>query len=314
MNFILPFPIKKFSNQLNIKQAMLLMGSCFAEEIGIKLRERKFNALINPHGILYNPISICNAITDYVNAKKFTQQDIFLHDELWRSFQHHGKFSDTDSATCLDNINHKITQAHHQLKNARWLVLTFGSAFAYTHNNYIVANCHKIPSAQFKKVLLSKEQIMDAWQQQINFLKEFNPELNILFTVSPVRYVREGIMENNRSKGILFDAIHTLIEQNTNCFYFPAYEIVIDELRDYRFFKEDLVHPNQLAINYVWQKFTDVVCDEETKNFMADYEPILKSLRHRDLQQDTNATLKFKKQLEEKQAALVQKYPFMKSC
>ncbi|HEX7413177.1 MAG TPA: GSCFA domain-containing protein [Bacteroidia bacterium] len=313
MHFILPFSIKRFSHQLNVRQAMLLMGSCFAEEIGTKLRERKFNALINSHGILYNPISICNAITDYVQEKKYTQQDIFLHDELWRSFRHHGKFSDTDSATCLANINHKITQAHHQLKNARWLVLTFGSAFAYTQNNHIVANCHKIPSTQFKKVLLSKEQIMDAWQKQIKFLKEFNPELNIVFTVSPVRYVREGIMENNRSKGILFDTIHTLIEQNTNCFYFPAYEIVIDELRDYRFFKEDLVHPNQLAINYVWQKFTDAVCDEETKNFMADYEPILKSLQHRDLQQDTNATLKFKKQLEEKQAALVQKYPFMKS-
>jgi len=313
MNFILPFPIKKFTHQVNIKQALLLMGSCFAEEIGTKLEERKFNTVINPHGILYNPVSICNALTDYMQHKKYTPEDIFLHDELWRSFNHHGKFSDTDANVCLENINHKITEAHLQLKEAKWLLITFGSAFAYTHNKQIVANCHKLPSAQFEKILINKQQITDAWQKQLATLKEFNPQLNILFTVSPVRYIRDGVVENNRSKGILLDAVHTLIEQNTNCFYFPAYEIVIDELRDYRFFKEDLVHPNHLAVNYVWQKFTDALCVEKTKNFMADYESILKSLQHRDLQEGTTTSLKFKKQLEEKQAALKKKYPFVKA-
>ena len=311
MNFILPFPIKKFTHQVNIKQALLLMGSCFAEEIGAKLEERKFNAVINPHGILYNPISICNALTDYIENKKYTKEDIFPHDELWRSFNHHSKFADTDADVCIENINHRISQTHQQLKEANWLLITFGSAFAYTHNKQIVANCHKLPSSQFEKILIPKQQISDTWQKQLATLKEFNPQLTILFTVSPVRYVRDGVIENNRSKGILLDAVHTLTEQNTNCFYFPAYEIVIDELRDYRFFKEDLVHPNHLAINYVWQKFTDALCDEETKNFMTDYEPILKSLRHRDLREGTTATLKFKKQLEEKQVALKKKYPFV---
>jgi hypothetical protein len=311
MNFILPFPLKKFIHQVNIKQAILLMGSCFAEEIGAKLEERKFNAVINPHGILYNPISICNALTDYIENKKYTKEDIFPHDELWRSFNHHSKFADTDADVCIENINHRISQTHQQLKEANWLLITFGSAFAYTHNKQIVANCHKLPSSQFEKILIPKQQISDTWQKQLATLKEFNPQLTILFTVSPVRYVRDGVIENNRSKGILLDAVHTLTEQNTNCFYFPAYEIVIDELRDYRFFKEDLVHPNHLAINYVWQKFTDALCDEETKNFMTDYEPILKSLRHRDLREGTTATLKFKKQLEEKQVALKKKYPFV---
>jgi GSCFA family protein len=311
MNFILPFPLKKFTHQVNIKQAILLMGSCFAEEIGAMLEERKFNALTNPHGILYNPISICNALTDYMQDKKHTQADIFLHDELWRSFSHHGKFASADANACLENINHHISQAHHQLKEANWLFITFGSAFAYTNDNKIVANCHKLPSSQFEKILIPKQQITDAWQKQLATLKEFNPQLHILFTVSPVRYMRDGVVENNRSKGILLDAVHTLTEQNTNCVYFPAYEIVIDELRDYRFFKEDLVHPNHLAVNYVWQKFTDALCDEETINFMADYEPILKSLQHRDLQEGTTASLKFKKQLEEKQAALKKKYPFV---
>lgn len=311
MNFILPFLLKRFTNQLNIRQAMLLMGSCFAEEMGAKLEERKFNTLINPHGILYNPISITRALTDYVQHKKYVQKDIFLHEDLWRSFSHHGKFSNTYASVCLENINHKINQAHLQLKEAKWLLITFGSAYAYLHNNQVVANCHKLPSSQFEKVLISKEQITDVWQKEINVLKELNPQLNILFTVSPVRYVRDGLIENNRSKGILLDAVHTLTEENTNCFYFPAYEIVIDELRDYRFFKEDLVHPNTLAVNYVWRKFTDTLCDEETKSFMADYEPILKSLQHRDLQEGTSASLKFKKQLEEKINTLKAKYSFL---
>ena len=311
MDFILPFPLKKLPQQVNIQQAMLLAGSCFAEEIGAKLSERKFNSLVNPHGILYNPISICGAVSDYVANKKYSQADIFLHDELWRSFSHHGKFSDVNADACLANINHNISQAHQQLKNAKWLVLTFGSAFAYTHNDTVVANCHKLPAAQFKKVLLTKEQIVADWQKQLNVLKAFSPALQIMFTVSPVRYVRDGVIENNRSKGILLDTVHTLVEHNSNCFYFPAYEIVIDELRDYRFFKEDLVHPNHLAINYVWQKFVDAACDDETKNFMADYEPIMRSLQHRDLQQETSASIKFKKALEEKQSALRKKYPFV---
>jgi hypothetical protein len=251
-------------------------------------------------------------VNDYVANKKYAQVDIFFHDELWRSFNHHGKFANVNADACLQNINHKISEAHQQLKNAKWLVLTFGSAFAYTHNDKVVANCHKLPASQFKKVLLTKEQIVSEWQKQITILKEFNPQLNIMFTVSPVRYVRDGIIENNRSKGILLDAVHSLIEQNTNCFYFPAYDIVIDELRDYRFFKEDLVHPNQFAVNYVWQKFVDAACDDETKNFIADYEPIMRSLQHRDLQQETSASIKFKKALEEKQSALMKKYPFVK--
>ncbi len=311
MDFILPFLLKKLPQQVNIQQGMLLVGSCFAEEIGAKLSERKFNSLVNPHGILYNPLSVCESVNDYIANKKYTQADTFMHDELWRSFNHHGKFTDVNVDACLQNINHKISEAHQQLKNAKWLVLTFGSAFAYTHNDKIVANCHKLPSSQFKKALLTKEQIVDAWQKQIIVLKEFNPQLNIMFTISPVRYVRDGVIENNRSKGILLDAVHTLIQQNPNCFYFPAYEIVIDELRDYRFFKEDLVHPNHLAINYVWQKFVDAACDDETKNFIVDYEPIMRSLQHRDLQQETSASIKFKKALEEKQSAFKKKYPFV---
>ena len=310
MDFILPFPLKQPEKQINIRQSLLLMGSCFTEEIGKKLQERKFNAQVNPHGISYNPSGLSNAITDYIETKVYDESTIFHHNELWQSFNHHGKFSATDANTCLQTINEEIKKAHTQLQKAQWLIITFGSAFAYVNkkSNAIVANCHKLPSIEFERVLLGKNQIVSVWNKQLAALKEFNPNLNVMFTVSPVRYVRDGLIENNRSKGILLDAVHTLIEQNKNCFYFPAYEIVIDELRDYRFFKEDLVHPNELAVNYVWEKFVNCVCDEETKIFLSEYEPLLKSLKHRPFQEDTEAYKKFRKQLEEKVKAVEKKY------
>ena len=310
MDFILPFPLKQSEKQINIKQAVLLMGSCFAEEIGKKLEERKFNALVNPHGISYNPTSISNALTDYIESKVYSESDLFHKNELWQSFNHHGKFSSTNANTSLQVINEEISKAHTHLKKASWLIITFGSAFAYVNkkSHAIVANCHKEPSGEFEKILLNKNQILSVWNKQLEALKSFNPDLNILFTVSPVRYVRDGLVENNRSKGILLDAVHTLIEQHKNCFYFPAYEIVIDELRDYRFFKEDMVHPNHTAVNYVWEKFISSLCDEETKKFLSEYEPLLIGLHHRPLQEDTEAHQKFRKQLEEKVKVIEKKY------
>jgi len=310
MDFILPFPIKSPGRQIGLRHGVLLMGSCFAEEIGSRMREHRFNALVNPHGILYNPLSLGQAVAEYISGKTYTEKDIFKNGELWESFSHHGRFSNTDAGLCLAQINEEIARAGTQLRNANWLIITFGSAFVYKYKktDQVVGNCHKIPSAEFEKLLLSKEQVVSEWQKQIESLKKFNPQLNILFTVSPVRYVRDGLVENNRSKGILLDAVHTLIEQNSHCSYFPAYEIVIDELRDHRFYKEDLVHPNHLAINYVWEKFANAYCDEKTRKFLEEYEPLLKGLQHRPLQEGTEVHNKFKLQLAEKIKALEEKY------
>lgn len=310
MELILPFSIKKPARQIHIKDAIVLMGSCFAEEIGFKLKERRFNALINPHGILYNPLSLSEAMADYLSAKKYSEKNIFHYNEVWQSFKHHGRFSKTDAGTCIEQINLEINKASHQLKNCRWLIITFGSAFAYRHKktSELAGNCHKIPSAEFEKILLSKEEIIREWKEQMAALKKFNSNLNVVFTVSPVRYVRDGLIENNRSKGILLDAVHSLVNENENCFYFPAYEIVIDELRDYRFYKEDLVHPNHLAVNYVWEKFVATFCDEKTQNFLEEYEPLLKGLQHRPLHEETEAHKKFKMNLAEKIKALDEKY------
>lgn len=310
MELILRLPIKPPTAQINLKDALLLMGSCFAGEIGQKMQERRFNVLINPHGILYNPLSLAEATGDYLTAKVYSQNDLFQHDGLWHSFRHHGRFSQPDADSALQLINPEIARAHAQLKVARGLIVTFGSAFVYQHkkSGAAVANCHKVPGAEFEKQLLDKQTILAVWEEQLRALKEFNPQLNILFTVSPVRYVRDGVIENNRSKGILIDAVHTLVERHDNCFYFPAYEIVIDELRDYRFFKEDLVHPNHLAVSYVWEKFTATQCDATTQQFLEAYEPLHRGLQHQPLQENSQEYQRFREQLGEKIRAIEKKY------
>lgn len=310
MELILRFPIKPPSAQINLRDPVLLMGSCFAEEIGLKMQARRFNVLMNPHGILYNPLSLAQAVDDYLTAKKYTKTDLFQQDGLWHSFRHHGRFSQRDARAALQQINSEIARAHAQLKAARWLIITFGSAFIYKHKktNTRVANCHKVPAGEFEKLLTDKQSIVAAWEEHLQALKKFNPQLNILFTISPVRYVRDGVVENNRSKAILIDAVHALVERHDNCFYFPAYEIVIDELRDYRFFKEDLVHPNQLAVNYVWEKFAANQCDSTTQHFLEEYEPLYRGLQHRPLQGDSAEHQRFRQQLEEKIKALEKKY------
>jgi hypothetical protein len=310
MEFILTFPLKKPAQQIGLKDGIVLLGSCFAEEMGAKLVPRRFNVLVNPHGILYNPESLATAISEYMAGRQYTQADLFRHNNLWHSYQHHGRFSQADEAACLQGINAEIDKAHAQLKAARWLIVTFGSAFAYRHkkSGSLVANCHKVPSTEFEKVLLTKESIAGRWTSLLAALQKFNPELRFVFTVSPVRYVRDGLVENNRSKGILLDSIHTLVESNVGCYYFPAYEIVVDELRDYRFYKEDLVHPTAQAVNYVWEKFATTALDATAQQFIAEYETVRKALQHRPFQESSQEYQGFRKQLEEKIHALEKKY------
>lgn len=310
MELILPFALKPPGRQISIKDQLLLLGSCFAEEIGDKMMQRRFRVLMNPHGILYNPASLAIALQDYVQNRVYTRADLFQRDGLWHSFHHHGRFSQSRPEKTLESINHAIEKTHLVLKEAQWLVVTFGSAYVYHHKKtgQPVGNCHKVPSAEFDKILITIPAITGIWQEQIEALKKFNPHLSILFTISPVRYVRDGLIGNNRSKAILIDAVHRLLETNKNCFYFPAYEIVIDQLRDYRFFKEDLVHPNQLAIDYVWEKFSQNMCDAATQQFLAEYEPLLKGLQHRAFQEETAEHQNFKLHLKEKISALEKKY------
>ncbi|HSR39594.1 MAG TPA: GSCFA domain-containing protein, partial [Phnomibacter sp.] len=273
MNFRLELTVKPFEKRINIQQPIALVGSCFTDHIGSRLRSLKFNVLENPNGIVFNPISIERAVDAYIKDRRYTESDLFYHNELWTSWDFHGQFSHPDQQQCLDGINASVEQAHRFLLKADWVIFTLGSAFVYelkessggSRTGEVVANCHKVPANQFVHRLASLQEVSDSLGRTIEMLRQFNPGINIIFTISPVRHYREGLVENNRSKGALHLAVHKAIQQFESVFYFPAYELIIDDLRDYRFFAEDLVHPNYAATQYVWEKFAEACIDEESK-------------------------------------------------
>ncbi|MEI2750388.1 MAG: GSCFA domain-containing protein [Ferruginibacter sp.] len=244
MNFHLEFTPKPFDLKISHRHQLFLAGSCFTEQIGSKLSWHKFRTIDNPHGILFNPVSIAQAIHTYIINKEYKAEDLFYHHELWGSWDHHTRFSSPEQKNSLELINASQQKAHHFLKEANWLLLTLGSAFVYElEDKRVVANCHKVPADKFNKRLLKEAEVIAVLQHMIKELQQFNPALNIIFTISPVRHLRDGFVENNRSKATLISAVHQLTENNSGVFYFPAYELVIDDLRDYRFYAEDMVHP-----------------------------------------------------------------------
>lgn len=294
MNFHLNFPITPLPAKLNYGQTALFMGSCFAEQVGELQKKYKFKTEINPHGILFNPISIANALRRYIKNEWVSEKELFFANDCWNSWEHHSRFSHPDQLTCKEQINKNITSAHVTLKNADWLFITLGSAFVYKRNEQIVGNCHKQPQKEFLKSLLSSEEIRQDYIKLFSELLQFNPRLKIVLTVSPVRHVKDGVVENNLSKAKLLDAVHQLVGKFV--FYFPAYELVVDDLRDYRFYKEDLVHPNEQAVQYVFQKFQETIFDEKTKKIFASVKELLLAKDHRAFNIDTEAHKKFREE------------------
>lgn len=309
MNFKLEFDINPPKTKINIRDKMLMLGSCFAENIGDRLSDHKFNLMTNPNGILFNPVSIIQSLQSYAEGVLCNEEDLFYHDELWRSWNHHGCFSDSEKTKTLEKINASQRHAIQYYKNAKHVIITFGSAFVYElkETNRIVANCHKVPQQHFNKRLLSVDEIIAVFEQS----KIAESKSQIILTVSPVRYLRDGLPENNLSKSILLQAVHQLVSMHNNVFYFPAYEIVMDELRDYRFFEEDMVHPNQLAVDYVWERFCDSMLDDETKNMLEEIKPIITAKNHRPFHPDLKSHQQFLKTNYNKVCELEKKYDFL---
>jgi hypothetical protein len=310
MQFHLSLNPKKLNQQISYSDKILLVGTCFAENIGQKLQTFKFDILENPHGILYNPMSICEALESYATGKAYTSEDLFLHNGLWASWSHHGRFSNADKEKCLGFIQKSQERAIERLKGLDWLIITIGTAYVYElkGDGRIVGNCHKYPGKNFEKRLLSTEEIVKTFDKTIGLIRQINPGLKIIFTVSPVRYVRDGIVENNLSKAILLQATHQLCGLLSNTYYFPAYELVIDDLRDYRFFKEDMVHPNMLAINYVWEKFENACIHTDSIKLLQEVKEIIKAREHRPLHPDSEEHKNFKKRQSVKVEELMEKY------
>jgi hypothetical protein len=313
MEFFLPFQIQSFPFKISYTDKILFIGSCFSQEIGNKLGELKFNILQNPNGILYDPVSISDAILSYIENKKSTEENLFEMIGIWHSWNHHSVFSGENKNQVLDKINVSQSIAHSFLKDAEYFFITFGTSFNYQlkTNNQNVANCHKAPADFFTKNLLPVEEIKHCLLNLITVLRVFNPSIKIIFTISPVKHIRDGVVENNRSKARLTEAAHAIVDQKENTFYFPSYELVTDVLRDYRFYKNDLVHPNETAINFVFEKFCASFLSEESKKISEEIKKIIAAINHKPFLEKSDAHRKFISAQLKNVQKLQKKYPFI---
>jgi hypothetical protein len=299
--------------KINYHTPLLFIGSCFTENIGGIMQDLKFQTLINPHGILYNPFSINETLQSFLVQKKFEINDLRFFNEKYVSFRHHGRFSNIDAQKCLEQINESQQKAIRFLENAEFLILTFGTAYVYEwrENGEIVANCHKIPARNFRRFRLNVSDITEKIGATIEQLQERFPKLKIIFTLSPIRHWKDGAVDNQVSKAVLRLAIDELCRRFSTTFYFPAYEIMMDDLRDYRFYESDMIHPNKTAIDYIWQHFKASFLEEKNDSLMREIEKIKQAAKHRPLQPKSEAHLKFKQKQLAKIDGLEKKYAFL---
>ena len=288
------------ATKMAYQEPILGIGSCFIENIGSLLQTYKFPTLLNPFGILYNPFSIHYCLERLLENRPYTAKELIDNKGIWYSFDHHGRFSSTDPNTAIELINHSFQEAVTFLKNTKWLIVTLGTATVYRYKTTkkVVANCHKLPNSQFTKERLSVAQIVDTLSTTFEALQKNRPATNILLTVSPVRHIKDGIIENQRSKATLLLAVDQLVNQFEQVSYFPAYELVMDDLRDYRFFEKDLVHPNQLAVAYIWEAFEQAYFTESTSQLKNKILKIVNASQHRPFHPNSPQHQQFiKKQL-----------------
>jgi len=290
---IIQIPESKF--KIDYSKNLFFIGSCFTENIGNKFNNLLFNTDINPFGIIYNPISIANSFEILINEKKFTSEDIFFHNQTYQSFFHHSRFSNSDKDLCLNNINKKIEDSTNFLKTTNIIFVTFGTAFIYNllSTNQTVSNCHKLAAQNFEKKLLSVEEIVKSYKNLLDKLINLNPNIKIVFTVSPIRHWNDGAVANQLSKATLIVAINQLLDIYQNANYFPSYEIVMDELRDYRFYADDMLHISQVAIDYIYEKFTETYFDKKTFQITNEISKLLKAKEHRPFDKNSEGYKKF---------------------
>ena len=289
--FKITFDIPESEEKISLKDPILLIGSCFSSEIGEKLLQAKFTTLSNPFGTIYNPHSIFKLLKSESDKNNVIEsQGVYYH---WDA---HGAIYGLSVEDTTQVFEDRIRESQTYLKSTKWLIITLGTAIVYElDSKEIVANCHKVPTKNFKKRFLTQKEIINQFETLHSYLGNLNPELQIIFTVSPVRHIKDGLVENNRSKAILIESVHEILSQNDNVSYFPSYEILIDELRDYRFYKEDMIHPSPQASSYIWDKFCETYFDTETTAFLKEWNGILSALNHRPFQVKSESHQKFLK-------------------
>jgi hypothetical protein len=295
MDFRTKIPVAKPAFLLSFADRVMVLGSCFAENIGSRLEESGFNSITNPFGVLYNPASISLSIRRMIRNEKFSISELSELDGLYHSFSHHGSFSGSNADNTLKNINNLFEKAVGNLKETNCLIITLGTAWVYAlaENGRIVANCHKFPEDRFRRFRLSVEDIVEDYVDLFELLTGKNKDLNIILTVSPIRHLKDGIHENTLSKSVLHLAAEKLCGKFGNAVYYPSYEIMMDDLRDYRFYDEDMMHPSQVAQDYIWDHFSESFMTKSTREIARQVQQIRKAMNHKPLHGTDEPYLRF---------------------
>ena len=295
--------------KIDYRTNMMMVGSCFADEIGALLKERHFPISVNPFGTLYNPASIVQSIERLTSATPFSKEDIFKSSGVYVTFSHHSQFADIDQESFLNKINSRLQIESERFKRAECIIITLGTSWVYRaiNSGIIVSNCHKVDKKEFKREFLDQENIIAL----LNKMIQEHPEKKWIFTVSPIRHLKDGLHNNQLSKATLLLAINSITQKNPNCSYFPAYEIFLDELRDYRFYAEDMVHPSRQGVNYLWDRFKESFLTEESINIIKEVEKITRAQKHRPLFPESKEYQKFSAYIEKDIRIFKNKYPYI---
>ena len=312
MKLTTPIKLSRQNPPINYSSKVLLLGSCFAQNMGAKLEYYKFQQCTNPFGILFHPVAIEKLITRAVNQTWFTSKDVFLQNEQWHCFLAHSKLSNTSEEDLISALNSALEKLRFSLLEASHVVFTFGTAWVYKHleKDTIVANCHKVPQKEFVKQLLSPDDVSDVLLGIETKLRTINPTCSIINTVSPVRHIKDGLIANSRSKAHLIAGVQEIVSPEKLNHYFPSYEIMMDELRDYRYYKEDLIHPNQTAIAIIWNAFKTSWVSPETTAMQNKIATIQSGKLHKPFNEQSKAHSLFKKELEMNISQVQEKLPW----
>lgn len=294
-NFRTEVIIPPSPGRMRLTDSVLTIGSCFSDAIGSQLISNKLNALVNPFGTTYNPHSIHKVIQYAISNCTVPENSFVQRHGMALHYDLHSSFSSSNQDELKTRVQTAISKTHNFLREAKWLVITYGTAWVYEliETNEIVANCHKMPQNHFKKVLLTQKKILDSFETLYIELKALNPGIRIILTVSPVRHIKDTLEFNSVSKSVLRVACHTLSHQHGDVKYFPSYEILLDDLRDYRFYKPDMIHPSEVAEEYIWQKFVDQYFDDDLKQFILKWKDLRSALNHRPFHPGSPSHQKF---------------------
>ncbi|GEC77557.1 GSCFA domain-containing protein [Flavobacterium aquatile] len=314
MNFTTKVPIEKYRNPIDYNSKIMSVGSCFAENIGEKFEYFKFQNSVNPFGIIFNSVSIEKLVNRIVNQIEFKENDIFFHNDLWHCYEVHSEISNANKEDFLIILNRVLLENFNAFSNATHIIITYGTSWVYRNktSNEVVANCHKVAQNQFDKEILSAETIEKSIEKTINLIQKINPNCNFIFTISPVRHIKDGFVENQRSKAHLITALQSAICNLQSANYFPSYEIMMDELRDYRFYADDMLHPSQTAIDYIWMKFFENYVSENEFSTMNKVCEIQRALKHRPFNPESESHLKFLSNLNLKISKIQEVLPSIK--